>query len=53
LRLSSGLGIRIDNHGGDRAVRATGLTIDNVYVEGATNSNWIDISASGSYNVCN
>lgn len=37
LRLRSGLGIRVDNHGGDRAVRSTNLRIDDVYVEGASN----------------
>src|SRR5690606_23777421 len=34
LRLTSGLGIRVDNHG-DRAVRSTNLRIDDVYVQGA------------------
>lgn len=37
LRLSAGLGIRIDNHGGDRAVKVRNIRIDNVYVQGATN----------------
>jgi len=37
LRLSSGLGIRIDNHGGDRAVKVRNVRIDNVYVQGASN----------------
>jgi hypothetical protein len=37
LRISSGLGIRVDNHGGDRAVRSTNLRIDDVYVEGTDN----------------
>ncbi len=27
----------MDNHGGDRTVRSTNLTIDDVYVEGASN----------------
>lgn len=36
MRLSRGLGIRIDNHG-DRSVRSRNIRIDNVYVEGATN----------------
>ena len=37
MRLSGGLGIRVDNHGGDRAVKSTNLRIDRVYIEGATN----------------
>jgi hypothetical protein len=37
LRIQSGLGIRVDNHGGDRAMRATNLRIDDVYVEGTDN----------------
>jgi hypothetical protein len=37
MRLSGGLAIRIDNHGGDRAVKVRNIRIDNVYVEGATN----------------
>ncbi|WP_246002337.1 hypothetical protein [Allorhizocola rhizosphaerae] len=36
MRLSGGLGIRIDNHG-DRSVRSRNIRIDNVYVEGAPN----------------
>jgi len=36
LRLSSGLGIRIDNHG-DRSVRSRNIRIDDVYVEGTSN----------------
>ena len=36
MRLSSGLGIRIDNHG-DRSVRTTNVRIDDVYVEGTSN----------------
>ncbi|MDG4833580.1 cellulose-binding domain-containing protein [Solwaraspora sp. WMMD1047] len=34
MRLSSGLGVRIDNHGGDRAVKVRNVRIDNVYVSG-------------------
>ncbi|MGW5558112.1 RICIN domain-containing protein [Micromonospora sp. NPDC003944] len=34
MRLSSGLGIRIDNHGGDRAVKVRNIRIDTVYVSG-------------------
>jgi hypothetical protein len=37
LRITSGLGIRVDNHGGDRAMRSTNLKIDDVYVEGTDN----------------
>lgn len=37
LRLSGGLGVRIDNHGGDRAVKVRNVRIDNVYVQGASN----------------
>lgn len=37
MRLTGGLGIRVDNHGGDRSQRVTGLSIDSVYVEGASN----------------
>lgn len=37
MRLSGGLAVRIDNHGGDRAVKVRNIRIDNVYVEGATN----------------
>ncbi|ONK11648.1 RICIN domain-containing protein [Streptomyces sp. MP131-18] len=36
LRVSSGLGIRIDNHG-DRSVRSRNIRIDNVYVSGTSN----------------
>lgn len=36
LRLSSGLGIRIDNHG-NRSVRSRNIRIDGVYVEGTSN----------------
>nr|WP_218135570.1 hypothetical protein [Nonomuraea jiangxiensis] len=35
LRLSSGLGIRVDNHG-DRSVRTRNVRIDNVYVSGTS-----------------
>ncbi|GGP77484.1 right-handed parallel beta-helix repeat-containing protein [Saccharothrix coeruleofusca] len=35
MRLSAGLGIRIDNHG-DRAVRTRNVHIDNVHVSGAS-----------------
>ncbi|WP_444947693.1 RICIN domain-containing protein [Micromonospora ureilytica] len=34
MRLSAGLGVRIDNHGGDRAVKVRNIRIDNVYVSG-------------------
>lgn len=34
MRLSTGLGVRIDNHGGDRAVKVRNIRIDNVYVSG-------------------
>ncbi|MEO3746958.1 RICIN domain-containing protein [Plantactinospora sp. B5E13] len=34
MRLSAGLGVRIDNHGGDRAVKVRNIRIDNVYVQG-------------------
>ncbi|MDQ7910889.1 right-handed parallel beta-helix repeat-containing protein [Phytohabitans sp. ZYX-F-186] len=37
MRLSGGLAVRIDNHGGDRAVKVRNIRIDNVYVQGATN----------------
>jgi hypothetical protein len=36
MRLSRGLGVRIDNHGGDRAVKARNIRIDNVYVQGTS-----------------
>ncbi|WP_326561726.1 RICIN domain-containing protein [Micromonospora sp. NBC_01796] len=36
MRLSSGLGVRIDNHGGDRAVKVRSIRIDNVYVQGTS-----------------
>lgn len=36
LRLSGGLGIRIDNHA-NRSVRVTGVQLDHVYVEGTGN----------------
>jgi hypothetical protein len=36
MRLSGGLGIRIDNHG-DRSVRSTNIRLDNAYIEGAPN----------------
>jgi len=36
MRLSGGLGIRIDNHA-DRSVRSRNIRIDNVYISGATN----------------
>ena len=35
MRLSGGLGVRIDNHGGDRAVKVRNIRIDNVYVSGS------------------
>ncbi|MBM0231928.1 RICIN domain-containing protein [Micromonospora sp. STR1_7] len=35
MRLSAGLGIRIDNHGGDRTVKVRNIRIDNVYVSGS------------------
>jgi hypothetical protein len=35
MRLTGGLGIRIDNHG-DRSVRARNIRIDEVYVQGAS-----------------
>ncbi|MEE6260612.1 hypothetical protein [Plantactinospora sonchi] len=35
MRLSAGLGVRIDNHGGDRAVKVRNIRIDNVYVQGS------------------
>lgn len=34
MRLSGGLGVRIDNHGGDRAVKVRNIRMDNVYVQG-------------------
>ncbi|MFG1917367.1 RICIN domain-containing protein [Micromonospora sp. NPDC048898] len=34
MRLSAGLGVRIDNHGGDRAVKVRNVRIDTVYVSG-------------------
>ncbi|GAA2453789.1 hypothetical protein [Streptomyces macrosporus] len=36
MRLSGGLGVRIDNHG-DRSVRSRNIRIDNVYISGAGN----------------
>jgi hypothetical protein len=36
MRLSSGLGVRIDNHGGDRAVKVRNIRVDNVFVQGAS-----------------
>jgi hypothetical protein len=36
MRLSAGLGIRIDNHG-DTSVRSRNIHIDNVYISGASN----------------
>ncbi|MFY1637624.1 RICIN domain-containing protein [Solwaraspora sp. WMMB335] len=36
MRLSGGLGVRIDNHGGDRAVKVRNVRIDNVYVSGTS-----------------
>jgi hypothetical protein len=36
MRLSAGLGVRIDNHGGDRAVKVRNIRIDNVFVSGAS-----------------
>ena len=36
MRVSSGLGVRIDNHGGDRAVKVRNIRIDNVYVPGTS-----------------
>ena len=35
MQLTAGLGIRIDNHGGDRGVKARNIRIDNVYLSGA------------------
>ena len=35
MRLSAGLGVRIDNHG-DRSVRSTNIRLDNLYVSGAS-----------------
>ncbi|MEJ3747148.1 hypothetical protein WEI85_28180 [Actinomycetes bacterium KLBMP 9797] len=37
MRLSGGLAIRIDNHGGDRAVKVRNIRIDRAYIQGATN----------------
>jgi hypothetical protein len=34
LRVSSGLGVRIDNHGGDRAVKVRNISIGTVYAQG-------------------
>jgi hypothetical protein len=34
MRLNAGLGVRIDNHGGDRAVKVRNVRIDTVYVSG-------------------
>ncbi|WP_328382147.1 RICIN domain-containing protein [Micromonospora zamorensis] len=34
MRLSAGLGVRIDNHGGDRSVKVRNVRIDTVYVSG-------------------
>ncbi|MEV0731356.1 RICIN domain-containing protein [Polymorphospora sp. NPDC050346] len=34
MRVSSGLGVRIDNHGGDRAIKVRNIRIDNVYAQG-------------------
>ncbi|MGK5449164.1 hypothetical protein [Streptomyces radiopugnans] len=36
MRVSGGLGVRIDNHG-DRSVRSRNIRIDNVYVSGTSN----------------
>lgn len=36
MQLSSGLGVRIDNHGGDRAVKVRNIRIDNVFASGAS-----------------
>lgn len=36
MRLTGGLGIRIDNHG-DRSVRSRNIRLDNAYIEGAPN----------------
>ncbi|MBE1491047.1 hypothetical protein [Plantactinospora soyae] len=36
MQLSGGLGVRIDNHGGDRAVKVRNIRIDNVYVSGTS-----------------
>jgi hypothetical protein len=36
MRLSAGLGVRIDNHGGDRAVKVRNIRVDNVNVSGAS-----------------
>ncbi len=40
MRLSGGLGIRIDDHGGDRAVKARNVRIDTVYVSGPARTAW-------------
>jgi hypothetical protein len=37
MRLSGGLAVRIDNHGGDRAVKVRNIRIDRAYIQGATN----------------
>lgn len=37
MQLSGGLAIRIDNHGGDRAIKSRNIRIDNVFISGATN----------------
>jgi hypothetical protein len=36
MRVSSGLGVRIDNHGGDRAVKVRNIRIDTVYAQGTS-----------------
>jgi hypothetical protein len=35
MRLSNGLGIRVDNHGGDRAVKSRNIRMDTVFVSGS------------------
>ncbi|GAA1039847.1 hypothetical protein GCM10009557_59550 [Virgisporangium ochraceum] len=36
LRVGSGLGVRIDNHGGDRAVKVRNISIGTVYAQGTS-----------------
>jgi len=36
MRLSAGLGVRIDNHGGDRTVKVRNIRVDTVFVSGAS-----------------
>jgi hypothetical protein len=35
MRLSNGLGVRVDNHGGDRAVKSRNIRMDTVFVSGS------------------